>query len=561
MLAQAVISPYQYAEDFRSPADYLTYMFGDKDGFFSRNLIRNGIMQREYFLRKEKLAQMRWAGYKDLYISQNSFLTTHKKDTPNSGRKVNNIKRFNALYVDIDCYAQGLDKDEVLYTLHESYFDRKIPYPTFVIDSGRGLYLIYKIDEDRNALPRWQAVEDYLVKQLLPLGADAKAADAARILRVPGSINSKNGQPVRILRFANIQYTLHDIIREYNIAPVKTALASKTRLGKGGKAVHPYGQATDYQRKTARWIATELNIPLPDFESYEKTFEFIKHYLPLLPCNRPGEAAQEPRKPINLPKRTTIKSMLAGRMEDLLRLFSIRKGEDCCREAALFLYRNWHLDLYNDPEKALEATLSFNAMLDRPLAENYVTRATASAEKKHKAGSTYTYSTKKIIELLKIQPEEAREMRYLCGCAEDLRERKKQANRRGYLLRLERAGKEQKNNEIKNRREQIAAMLAVGKSKAEICAALNLASRTFDRDKAAVLAEGLIEKVKEEIKRIAEAAALAAEVRSARSKAFRGLSPFFQRTYSHNCMSIANTAISTPYREEDYTDTGQPRAP
>ena len=49
------------------------------------------------------------------------------------------------------------------------------------------------------ALSLWKAVQEYLYSQLKEFGADRKALDVTRILRVPGSINSKSGTRVTIL--------------------------------------------------------------------------------------------------------------------------------------------------------------------------------------------------------------------------------------------------------------------------------------------------------------------------------------------------------------------------
>ena len=56
--------------------------------------------------------------------------------------------------------------------LEENYFNKVIPIPNFVIDSGRGLYLILLINKlPCKALPLWKAVEEYLYNQLKQFGA------------------------------------------------------------------------------------------------------------------------------------------------------------------------------------------------------------------------------------------------------------------------------------------------------------------------------------------------------------------------------------------------------
>ena len=51
--------------------------------------------------------------------------------------------------------------------LELDYYDRIIPRPTYVVDSGRGLYLLWRIDENVKAYSRWIKMQMYLYNQLL----------------------------------------------------------------------------------------------------------------------------------------------------------------------------------------------------------------------------------------------------------------------------------------------------------------------------------------------------------------------------------------------------------
>ena len=51
--------------------------------------------------------------------------------------------------------------------LYENYFGKHIPIPNLIIDSGRGLYLIWLIKKVSSiALPLWKAVEEYFLKHI-----------------------------------------------------------------------------------------------------------------------------------------------------------------------------------------------------------------------------------------------------------------------------------------------------------------------------------------------------------------------------------------------------------
>ena len=100
--------------------------------------------------------------------------------------------------------------------LEEDYFNKSIPRPNLIIDSGRGLYLIWLINKvPSKALPLWKAIEEYLYSVLKPFGADRQALDPTRVLRVPGSINSKSKTEVKIIEEYGYIYDLREIQAEY----------------------------------------------------------------------------------------------------------------------------------------------------------------------------------------------------------------------------------------------------------------------------------------------------------------------------------------------------------
>jgi hypothetical protein len=70
--------------------------------------------------------------------------------------------------------------------------DEGIPLPSYALDTGRGLNLVWLHDlVPRAALSRWTAVQKHLAEVLKPFGADMRALDTARVFRVVGSVNSR----------------------------------------------------------------------------------------------------------------------------------------------------------------------------------------------------------------------------------------------------------------------------------------------------------------------------------------------------------------------------------
>ena len=144
----------------------------------------------------------------NIYITLNTFFSTY--------RRIEYIKELNALFIDLDYYNTKFTKEQIIMNLEENYFNQSIPIPNFVIDSGRGLYLIWLINPvPSNALPLWKAVQEYFYGELKCFGADRQALDATRILRVPGSINSKSKTVVYIIDEYDYIYDLREIQNEF----------------------------------------------------------------------------------------------------------------------------------------------------------------------------------------------------------------------------------------------------------------------------------------------------------------------------------------------------------
>ena len=144
----------------------------------------------------------------NIYISMSTFYKPM--------RRIETIKEIGSLFIDLDTYNTQFTKTQILMNLEENYFNRSIPIPNLIIDSGRGLTLVWSIEKvPHKALPLWKAVQEYLYSQLKEFGADRKALDVTRILRVPGSINSKSGTRVTILEKYEYKYTLREIQSEF----------------------------------------------------------------------------------------------------------------------------------------------------------------------------------------------------------------------------------------------------------------------------------------------------------------------------------------------------------
>ncbi len=123
----------------------------------------------------------------DLYMSQNSF---------NGWRRISNLRTVGACYVDLDYITRKTWEDRgantVLNGVLETLDEKRIPAPSFVLSTGRGLLAVWLHNPlPRSILPKWQIVQQNLAEALTSYGADKKALDSARVFRLAGSVNSK----------------------------------------------------------------------------------------------------------------------------------------------------------------------------------------------------------------------------------------------------------------------------------------------------------------------------------------------------------------------------------
>ena len=216
----------QKDEENLSPSiEYVNIIHGDSKGWITKAKICNKEYKQWHYKYKD-LIELKFDEY-NVYITLNTFYKTY--------RRIECIKELNALFIDLDTYKTGFTKEQILINLNENHFKQSMPIPNFIIDRGRGLYLIWLIKKVPSmALPLWKAVEEYFYKTLKEFGADRQALDATRILRVPGSFNSKTHTEVKIIDNYDYLYELREIQSEYmpelsEKAPVRRGRPKKVK--------------------------------------------------------------------------------------------------------------------------------------------------------------------------------------------------------------------------------------------------------------------------------------------------------------------------------------------
>ena len=192
-------------EEYSEQINYLDILHSDSKGWITKAEINCGYKQWHY--RYNELLEQDF-NQENVYISINTFYSTF--------RRLEYLKELKAQFIDLDVYKTGFTKEQIIMHLEADYFNKSIPRPNLIIDSGRGLYLIWLLNSvPSKALPLWKAVEEYLYSVLKPFGADRQALDPTRILRVPGSINSKSKTTVKVIEQYDYIYDLREIQNEY----------------------------------------------------------------------------------------------------------------------------------------------------------------------------------------------------------------------------------------------------------------------------------------------------------------------------------------------------------
>lgn len=320
--------------------NYINTLHKDSEGYIT--VAKMGNRWQQYYFEGINDLSINLKG-KDVYISQNTF--------NNKSRRLIHLKELKALYIDIDCYKMNLSKEAVKYFMENDLYGQ-IPVPNMLIDSGRGLYYIIFLENTMaEELPKWQLVEKYLYEKLKDLGADNKALDATRVLRVTGTVNSKNNSIVKVIDTYDYQYTLDEIIENY----IPEIIEDRKEKQK------PKGVRKKGRKK-----------------------KFVSLF--------------------------TLYNLYYTRFKDIKKLVEIRNYEMTgYREVTLFLLRYFMNVYHGDDDLVMEEILEINNSFTEPLEKDEVFKATLSGATRA-TENVYKYSNDKLIKLLDITPSEQKEM-------------------------------------------------------------------------------------------------------------------------------------------------------
>ena len=175
-----------------------TYHDTARFGYFALLVDRNGTKHQNCYRLTDMPTVLSLVDpHLNTWLSQAEFIK------PN--RRVVNLARIGLLFADLDTYrvpwAIERSPEQIAeYVLFHCH-DEGIPPPSILIFSGRGLQAKWLLSSTlpRQALPRWNACQKYLIDRLSHIGADPAAKDASRVLRLVHTVNSKSGKICRVV--------------------------------------------------------------------------------------------------------------------------------------------------------------------------------------------------------------------------------------------------------------------------------------------------------------------------------------------------------------------------
>ena len=141
-------------------------------------------------------------GLESLNLTGNAYITQGRFWRAN--RAIVNVREMGAVWVDLDYYKHpdfANCHPEYFYDLCvERCFEQKIPEPSLGIFSGRGMYLVWlHAPIEKRDLAHWNYLQGCLHDAFSDMGSDKGAMDAARVLRLIGTTNTKSQKSVRCI--------------------------------------------------------------------------------------------------------------------------------------------------------------------------------------------------------------------------------------------------------------------------------------------------------------------------------------------------------------------------
>ncbi len=206
----------------------------------------------------------------DVYLSLNGFAY--------GDRSVSSMMQGRNIGIDVDPPKLGLAVKDAVEKLKQYVMQGRIPNPNLIIYSGGGIQPIYTIAG--GASPKMGYLMHYITIQYISLlrkiGSDPAASDLARMLRMPGTVNTKYGVEVKVEIWRQLEYSLQDLY-EFCTPIEQAQKRGKRRKGSIAVFTGKEGVKTLYSLNAARVSDLQKLVELRegDLTGCRNTFIYI----------------------------------------------------------------------------------------------------------------------------------------------------------------------------------------------------------------------------------------------------------------------------------------------
>lgn len=295
-----------------------------------------------------------WFNHVDL--TTNCYLSVNTYFRPL--RQTRAVRHLNAFFLDLDIYNAGVSEQDVFNAIDFLVRTERMLPPTMVLSSGRGMYIIIKIEDVPGAYKRvrvlYEAIQQYLFELFEDCGADANAKDVARVLRVPASTNTKSGKKVEVL-----YYNPEAIYTMSMWAPFVDVFENKQKVNKAKKSS---------LKGRVQYLLNGYTLHKARSEDIE-TICYLRDY------------------------------KLSG-----------------LRDTIMYIYHYYMMQIHHDEQVALYYTLNLNDLFSEPLTEKEVksyVKSSINAYYEHQKDRRkgYNFKNETLIERLAITPHEMAQLK------------------------------------------------------------------------------------------------------------------------------------------------------
>ena len=146
-------------------------------------------------------------GAEDAYFSLNSFWIKEKT--------TKNVRHLNAIVMDFDYYKKNAYRNYSPECFYNEVIKNKLPFtPSIVMDSGRGLYVIYTFKYCTYHMQKlYKSITNELLRRFEDYGMDQRATNVTQVIRIPNTINTKTLREVSVLECNDTNYTIQDLAK------------------------------------------------------------------------------------------------------------------------------------------------------------------------------------------------------------------------------------------------------------------------------------------------------------------------------------------------------------